>query len=255
MVAEKAGNRLRDARIVLGRVTQLDRILMPQAPVLVIFGQPAAFGITDLDPVAIARGATWDPELETEIDAMDEESLRAALTESVLEIEMLDLEGPKAGEVLIRNVATGVCHTDAFTLSGEDPEGLFPSVLGHEGGGVVVEVGEGVTSVAPGDHVIPLYTAECRTCKFCTSGKTNLCQSVRATQGKAVRAEPVAALYEQGRVRHLGVLAALEDEMCLMSRRGYEGRGSPDRVDALVWAVTDLVLDAHAQAAPRVRLI
>ena len=103
-----------------------------------------------------------------------------------LEIEMLDLEGPKAGEVLLRNVATGVCHTDAFTLSGEDPEGIFPAVLGHEGGAVVEEVGEGVTSVAVGDHVIPLYTPECGECSFCTSGKTNLCQAIRATQGQGL---------------------------------------------------------------------
>src|SRR5476651_2189675 len=103
-----------------------------------------------------------------------------------LTIEMVDLEGPKKGEVLIEIKATGVCHTDAFTLSGDDPEGLFPAVLGHEGGGIVVEVGEGVTSVKVGDHVIPLYTAECGVCKFCRSGKTNLCQAVRATQGKGV---------------------------------------------------------------------
>jgi S-(hydroxymethyl)glutathione dehydrogenase/alcohol dehydrogenase len=103
-----------------------------------------------------------------------------------LEIEMLDLEGPKPGEVLLRNVATGVCHTDAFTLSGEDPEGIFPSVLGHEGGAVVEEIGAGVTSVAVGDHVIPLYTPECGECSFCTSGKTNLCQAIRATQGQGL---------------------------------------------------------------------
>jgi len=101
-----------------------------------------------------------------------------------LAIEEIDVEGPRAGEVLVQIKATGVCHTDAFTLSGDDPEGLFPAVLGHEGGGVVVEVGAGVTSVAVGDHVIPLYTAECRQCKFCKSGKTNLCQAVRATQGR-----------------------------------------------------------------------
>lgn len=103
-----------------------------------------------------------------------------------LTIEEIDIQGPKAGEVMIQIKATGVCHTDAFTLSGDDPEGLFPSVLGHEGAGVVVEVGEGVTSVKPGDHVIPLYTAECRECKFCESGKTNLCSSVRTTQGQGV---------------------------------------------------------------------
>lgn len=103
-----------------------------------------------------------------------------------LSIEEVDLEGPKKGEVLVRIVATGVCHTDAYTLSGRDPEGRFPAILGHEGGGVVLEVGEGVTSVAPGDHVIPLYTPECRACKFCKSGLTNLCQAIRTTQGQGL---------------------------------------------------------------------
>jgi S-(hydroxymethyl)glutathione dehydrogenase / alcohol dehydrogenase len=103
-----------------------------------------------------------------------------------LRIEEVDLDGPKAGEVLVRIVATGVCHTDAFTLSGADPEGMFPVILGHEGGGIVQEVGSGVTSVRAGDHVIPLYTPECGTCEFCLSGKTNLCQRIRVTQGKGV---------------------------------------------------------------------
>jgi S-(hydroxymethyl)glutathione dehydrogenase/alcohol dehydrogenase len=103
-----------------------------------------------------------------------------------LRIEEVDLDGPKAGEVLVRIVATGVCHTDAFTLSGADPEGLFPVILGHEGGGIVQEIGAGVTSVKVGDHVIPLYTPECGTCEFCLSGKTNLCQRIRVTQGKGV---------------------------------------------------------------------
>jgi S-(hydroxymethyl)glutathione dehydrogenase/alcohol dehydrogenase len=103
-----------------------------------------------------------------------------------LEIVELDLEGPKAGEVLVEIMATGICHTDAYTLDGLDSEGLFPSILGHEGAGIVREVGAGVTSVAAGDHVIPLYTPECRQCKSCLSGKTNLCTAIRATQGKGV---------------------------------------------------------------------
>ncbi|WP_137152236.1 S-(hydroxymethyl)glutathione dehydrogenase/class III alcohol dehydrogenase [Devosia sp. FKR38] len=103
-----------------------------------------------------------------------------------LEIVELDLEGPKAGEVLIEIKATGICHTDDFTLSGADPEGLFPAVLGHEGAGVVVEVGAGVTSLKVGDHVIPLYTPECRECYSCRSGKTNLCTAIRATQGQGL---------------------------------------------------------------------
>lgn len=103
-----------------------------------------------------------------------------------LSIETVDLEGPKHGEVLLRMVASGVCHTDAFTLSGDDPEGIFPCILGHEGGAIVEDVGPGVSSVAVGDHVIPLYTPECGQCKFCLSGKTNLCQAIRATQGKGV---------------------------------------------------------------------
>lgn len=100
-----------------------------------------------------------------------------------LEIVEVDVEGPKAGEVLVEVMATGLCHTDAFTLSGEDPEGAFPAILGHEGAGIVREVGAGVTSLEPGDHVIPLYTAECRECDFCLHPKTNLCQKVRGTQG------------------------------------------------------------------------
>jgi len=103
-----------------------------------------------------------------------------------LEIVELDLDGPKAGEVLVEIMATGICHTDAYTLDGLDSEGIFPSILGHEGAGIVREVGAGVTSVKPGDHVIPLYTPECRQCKSCLSGKTNLCTAIRATQGKGL---------------------------------------------------------------------
>ena len=103
-----------------------------------------------------------------------------------LEIVEVDLEGPRDGEVLVEVMATGICHTDAFTLSGEDPEGAFPAILGHEGAGIVREVGAGVTSVSPGDHVIPLYTPECRQCDFCLHPATNLCQAIRETQGKGV---------------------------------------------------------------------
>jgi S-(hydroxymethyl)glutathione dehydrogenase / alcohol dehydrogenase len=116
-----------------------------------------------------------------------------------LEIEDIDLEGPKHGEVLVRIVATGVCHTDAFTLSGADPEGIFPTVLGHEGGGVVEEVGPGVTSVQKGDHVIPLYTPECGKCKFCLSGKTNLCQAIRSTQGKGLMPDGTSRFSKGGK--------------------------------------------------------
>ncbi|HXF87562.1 MAG TPA: S-(hydroxymethyl)glutathione dehydrogenase/class III alcohol dehydrogenase [Xanthobacteraceae bacterium] len=103
-----------------------------------------------------------------------------------LEIETIDIEGPKAGEVLVEIKATGICHTDAYTLSGADPEGIFPAILGHEGAGIVREVGAGVTSVKPGDHVIPLYTPECRQCKTCLSRRSNLCTAIRATQGKGL---------------------------------------------------------------------
>ena len=103
-----------------------------------------------------------------------------------LAMETVQLDGPRAGEVMVEIRATGICHTDAYTLSGADPEGLFPAIMGHEGAGVVVEVGEGVASLAVGDHVIPLYTPECRQCKFCLSGKTNLCGAIRATQGQGL---------------------------------------------------------------------
>ena len=103
-----------------------------------------------------------------------------------LSIETVELEGPRDGEVLVEIKATGVCHTDAYTLSGADPEGLFPAILGHEGAGIVVDVGKGVTSLKKGDHVIPLYVPECRTCEYCTSGRTNLCQAIRLTQGKGL---------------------------------------------------------------------
>ncbi|MCY4330605.1 MAG: S-(hydroxymethyl)glutathione dehydrogenase/class III alcohol dehydrogenase [Endozoicomonadaceae bacterium] len=115
-----------------------------------------------------------------------------------LTIEEIDVQLPKKGEVLVRIIATGVCHTDAFTLSGSDPEGVFPAVLGHEGGGIVEKVGEGVTSVEVGDHVIPLYTAECGQCKFCKSGKTNLCQAVRETQGKGLMPDGTTRFYKDG---------------------------------------------------------
>jgi S-(hydroxymethyl)glutathione dehydrogenase / alcohol dehydrogenase len=119
-----------------------------------------------------------------------------------LEIVELDLEGPRAGEVLVEIMATGICHTDAYTLDGFDSEGLFPSVLGHEGAGVVREVGAGVTSVAPGDHVIPLYTPECGQCKTCLSGKSNLCTAIRATQGQGLMPDGTSRFSYKGKMIH-----------------------------------------------------
>ena len=116
-----------------------------------------------------------------------------------LEIVEVDLDGPRAGEVLVEMKATGVCHTDAFTLSGDDPEGAFPAILGHEGAGVVLEVGAGVKSLKPGDHVIPLYTAECRECEYCLNPKTNLCQAVRATQGQGLMPDGTSRFSFEGK--------------------------------------------------------
>ncbi len=117
---------------------------------------------------------------------MDVRAAVAYAADRPLVVETVQLDGPRVGEVLVEIKATGVCHTDAFTLSGSDPEGLFPTILGHEGAGIVVDVGPGVRSLRPGDHVIPLYTPECRECEYCLSGKTNLCQAIRATQGRGV---------------------------------------------------------------------
>src|SRR4030088_3680363 len=116
-----------------------------------------------------------------------------------LEVTTVQLDGPKGGEVLIEVKATGICHTDAFTLSGADPEGLFPAILGHEGAGIVVDVGPGVSTLRKGDHVIPLYTPECRQCKSCTSRKTNLCTSIRATQGKGVMPDGTSRFSMKGK--------------------------------------------------------
>jgi S-(hydroxymethyl)glutathione dehydrogenase/alcohol dehydrogenase len=119
-----------------------------------------------------------------------------------LSIETVQLEGPQAGEVLVEIKATGVCHTDAYTLSGKDPEGLFPTILGHEGAGMVVEVGEGVKSLKPGDHVIPLYIPECRECEYCLSFKTNLCQAIRLTQGRGLMPDGTSRFSYQGKKLH-----------------------------------------------------
>src|SRR5215831_15393793 len=116
-----------------------------------------------------------------------------------LSVEMIDLEGPKAGEVLVELKATGICHTDEYTLSGKDSEGLFPCILGHEGAGVVVEVGPGVSSLAVGDHVIPLYTPECRQCEYCLNPKTNLCQAIRSTQGQGLMPDGTSRFSHRGK--------------------------------------------------------
>ena len=129
---------------------------------------------------------------------MDVQAAVARAAGAPLEVDTVRLDGPRQGEVMIEVKATGVCHTDAYTLSGADPEGLFPAILGHEGAGVVVEVGEGVTGLAVGDHVIPLYTPECRQCKFCTSGKTNLCGAIRETQGQGLMPDGTSRFSQGG---------------------------------------------------------
>ena len=135
-----------------------------------------------------------------------------------LTIETVDLDGPKAGEVLVEIKATGICHTDEFTLSGADPEGLFPSILGHEGAGVVVDVGPGVKSLKKGDHVIPLYVPECRECDYCTSHKTNLCQAVRETQGKGLMPDGSSRFSVGGEKRRL------QCRRCAADRHGCRWR-------------------------------
>ena len=127
--------------------------------------------------------------------------VRAAIARAAgepLEVDTVNLDGPREGEVMVEIKATGICHTDEYTLSGADPEGLFPAILGHEGAGVVVEVGAGVESLAVGDHVIPLYTPECRQCKFCTSGRTNLCGAIRATQGQGLMPDGTSRFSQSG---------------------------------------------------------
>jgi S-(hydroxymethyl)glutathione dehydrogenase / alcohol dehydrogenase len=133
---------------------------------------------------------------------MDVRAAVAVAAGKPLVIDTVQLEGPKAGEVLVEIKATGICHTDAFTLSGDDPEGLFPAILGHEGAGIVVDVGKDVTSLKKGDHVIPLYTPECRQCKSCLSGKTNLCTSIRATQGKGLMPDGTSRFSRAGKPIH-----------------------------------------------------
>ena len=130
---------------------------------------------------------------------MDVKAAVAFEANQPLSIETVQLEGPKSGEVLVEIKATGICHTDAYTLSGKDSEGIFPSILGHEGAGIVREVGPEVKSLKPGDHVIPLYTAECRQCAYCLSQKTNLCQAVRSTQGKGLMPDGTSRFSFQGK--------------------------------------------------------
>src|ERR1700754_1761703 len=165
-----------------------------------------------------------------------------------LEIVELDIEGPKAGEVLVEIKATGICHTDAYTLDGLDSEGLFPSILGHEGAGIVREVGAGITSLKSGDHVIPLYTPECRQCKSCLSGKTNLCTAIRATQGKGLMPDGTTRfsyigqpIYHSMRSSTFSNFAVLPGIGVAKMREGapfktscYNGRGSSSGVGAVV---------------------
>ena len=166
-----------------------------------------------------------------------------------LEIVEVDLDGPRAGEVLVEIMATGICHTDAYTLEGKDSEGLFPSILGHEGAGIVREVGAGVTSVAPGDHVIPLYTPECRQCKSCLSQKTNLCTHIRSTQGKGVMPDGTSRFSHKGRMLHhyMGcstfsnftvlpeIAVAKVDAAAPFDKICYIGCGVTTGVGAVIW--------------------
>ena len=145
-----------------------------------------------------------------------------------LEVTTVDLDGPRAGEVLVEIKATGICHTDEFTRSGADPEGLFPVIFGHEGAGVVVEVGRGVTSLKKGDHVIPLYTPECRQCKSCLSRKTNLCTAIRATQGKGVMPDGRAAS-RSARTRSITTWAARRSRITPCCRRSRWRRSARTR--------------------------
>ncbi len=168
-----------------------------------------------------------------------------------LKLVELDVAPPQRGEVLVQISHTALCHTDAFTLSGEDPEGIFPSVLGHEGAGVVVEVGEGVTSVAPGDHVIPLYTAECRQCKFCKSGKTNLCQAVRATQGKGLMPDGTTRFSYQGKpvYHYMGCSTFSEYTVCAeVSVAKIDPEAAPEQVCLLGCGVTTGIGAVHNTA-------
>ena len=166
-----------------------------------------------------------------------------------LEIVEVDLDGPRAGEVLVEIMATGICHTDAYTLEGKDSEGLFPSILGHEGAGIVREVGAGVTSVAVGDHVIPLYTPECRQCKSCLSQKTNLCTHIRSTQGKGVMPDGTSRFSHKGRMLHhyMGcstfsnftvlpeIAVAKVDAAAPFDKICYIGCGVTTGVGAVIW--------------------
>src|SRR5436853_2798827 len=143
-----------------------------------------------------------------------------------LSIETVRLDGPKAGEVLVEIKATGICHTDAYTLSGADPEGLFPAILGHEGAGVVIEVGPGVTSMKKGDHVFPLYTPECRQCPSCLSRKTNLCTAIRATQGQGVMPDGTSRFSLGGKkLHHYMVCSTLPALTVLPELAGANNRG------------------------------
>lgn len=158
-----------------------------------------------------------------------------------LSIETVDLEAPKKGEVLVRIVASGVCHTDAYTLSGVDPEGIFPVILGHEGAGIVEEVGEGVTSLKKGDHVIPLYTPECGTCKFCKSGKTNLCQRIRETQGKGLMPDGTSRFSKDGKpiFHYMGTSTFAEYTVCAeISLAKIDPKAPLDKVCLLGCGVT-----------------
>jgi len=171
-----------------------------------------------------------------------------------LQVMEVNLDGPRAGEVLVEIKATGICHTDEFTRSGADPEGMFPAILGHEGAGVVIEVGEGVTTLQPGDHVIPLYTPECRECEYCLNPKTNLCQKIRSTQGAGVMPDGTSrfSMLDGTPILHyMGCSTFANHTVPAGNRAGEGAQGRAVRQDLRILVVASPPASALSSTPPR----